>query len=424
MIDTVLDRTTSPSPQDFRNGEIHDWYRTVWGYSDHLVARLLEDFERPSMRVLDPFCGSGTTLVECMKHGIDSAGIDANPVSCLAAKVKTNWSLQPERLKSLLKTTRRAYERLAMNGAHRTDPTYQYLESSGMINRGWIGVTALRKVLALKAAIAYLPTNASYKQALQLALVDTLVFSASNVKFGPELYCGEPRRKAHVLEAFSERVLRMADDLLLARSGAAGTVKSRVIEGDARNATVFAEKLGAPFSHIITSPPYPAEHDYTRNSRLELALLESVCDVSSLQAIKRRMVRSHTKGIYVTDADGRLVANNKRLTELVACISERAAKKSHGFAKLYGRVTLEYFGGMVRHLRSIRGLLQRDAVLCYVVGDQSSYLQVPIPTAKILGELSEEHGYDVIEVRHWRDRITRSHVKVIVENILVMKKRG
>lgn len=39
--------------------------------------------------VLDPFVGSGTTLVECQKRGIQSVGIDLNPIACLIARVKT-----------------------------------------------------------------------------------------------------------------------------------------------------------------------------------------------------------------------------------------------------------------------------------------------------------------------------------------------
>src|SRR5437660_502917 len=39
--------------------------------------------------VLDPFCGSGTTLVECQRCGVPSFGIDLNPIACLMARVKT-----------------------------------------------------------------------------------------------------------------------------------------------------------------------------------------------------------------------------------------------------------------------------------------------------------------------------------------------
>ena len=39
--------------------------------------------------ILDPFCGSGTTLVEAQRHNIKSIGIDLNPIACLISKVKT-----------------------------------------------------------------------------------------------------------------------------------------------------------------------------------------------------------------------------------------------------------------------------------------------------------------------------------------------
>jgi tRNA G10 N-methylase Trm11 len=58
----------------------HDWYRFVLSFPPHLVRRYVERFKvGASMRVLDPFCGTGTTLVECKKQGIASIGLEANP---------------------------------------------------------------------------------------------------------------------------------------------------------------------------------------------------------------------------------------------------------------------------------------------------------------------------------------------------------
>lgn len=39
--------------------------------------------------VMDPFCGSGTTLVEAQNRGIPTIGVDLNPIACLMSKVKT-----------------------------------------------------------------------------------------------------------------------------------------------------------------------------------------------------------------------------------------------------------------------------------------------------------------------------------------------
>src|ERR1700722_3184293 len=83
-----------PLPQTFLNGEVHDWYRLVLGFSDHLVASLIQEFDLSAgSTVLDPFSGSGTTAVECKKRGINCVAVDANPVGCFASHVKTNWAL-------------------------------------------------------------------------------------------------------------------------------------------------------------------------------------------------------------------------------------------------------------------------------------------------------------------------------------------
>jgi DNA modification methylase len=73
---------------------IHDWYRFVLSYPPHLVRNYLKKFDINNRHcVLDPFCGTGTTLVECKKLGIPSVGIEANPVVHLMAETKTKWDV-------------------------------------------------------------------------------------------------------------------------------------------------------------------------------------------------------------------------------------------------------------------------------------------------------------------------------------------
>src|SRR5262249_22268001 len=77
----------------------HDWYRFVLSFPPHLVRAYLERFGLgPRQRVLDPFCGTGTTLVECKKLGIPSVGVEANPLAHFASRVKLDWSPDPQRL--------------------------------------------------------------------------------------------------------------------------------------------------------------------------------------------------------------------------------------------------------------------------------------------------------------------------------------
>jgi adenine-specific DNA methylase len=204
--------------------------------------------------------------------------------------------------------------------------------------------------------------------------------------------------------------------------------------GDSR--TLSAKLLlNAPlggFDAVITSPPYPTEHDYTRNSRLELAYLECVRDKTSLREVKRGMVRSHTKGIYNTDTDDMQVRDYERLQRIVRRIENKVARKiakkaasdksrDCGFERLYGKVTQEYFGGMRRHFRAVRPLLKVSARCAYIVGDQSSYFQVKIPTAELLGEIAITEGFEVTEIRKWRERWSTGTKRFLTEHILLLR---
>src|SRR6266480_2150907 len=72
---------------------VHDWYRFVLSFPPHLVRDYLSKFGiNKKQVVLDPFCGTGTTLVECKKLGLQSVGIEANPMAHFASRVKTDWS--------------------------------------------------------------------------------------------------------------------------------------------------------------------------------------------------------------------------------------------------------------------------------------------------------------------------------------------
>jgi hypothetical protein len=198
-----------------------------------------------------------------------------------------------------------------------------------------------------------------------------------------------------------------------------------VVLGDSRDTDNIVEQHSLnKFSAVICSPPYPTEHDYTRNSRLELAFLGSIQNRDDVRKIKKTMVRSHTKGIYIDDCDELLVHKYRSICKLADELSDRIKSKTHGFAQLYPSVVLNYFGGMKRHLESVKRVLRPEAQLAYLVGDQSSYLRVHIPTAAILAEIAVDLGYEITEIRHWRSRWSTTTSKEIDENILILKYSG
>ena len=405
------------------NGEIHGWYRSILGYPGQVVSNLLDEFV-PSEKsvVLDPFCGAGTTLVECMKRGVKTIGIDASPASCFVSRVKTTWSVDPCSLRGAINRVCESMPKwLRRNRILKSDPAYQYLQSAGMIARGWISESPLLKVLAIKTTIANLRACGDEKNALRLALLSELVYNASNVKFGPELFCGPTKPDVDVLHGFRMRAEKMADDLL--QVAELKSHQPNVILGDARQCDDALRAQGLNhITAVICSPPYPAEHDYTRNGRLELVLLEHVIDRESLRLIKRRMIRSHTKGIFKGDNDGSAVQSFPVIRRLVNEIQKRVRTKTHGFAELYPTVVSEYFGGMARHLRALHSQLKPRSICAYVVGDQASYLQTHIHTARILETIAKDSGYTSIGIRHLRSRWSTTTSRSIDENILLLRR--
>jgi hypothetical protein len=78
---------------------VHDWYRFVLSYPPHLVRDYLARFDGSSQKhLLDPFCGTGTTIVECKKLGIPSIGVEAHPLAHFASATKVDWDVDPAEL--------------------------------------------------------------------------------------------------------------------------------------------------------------------------------------------------------------------------------------------------------------------------------------------------------------------------------------
>ena len=78
----------------------HSWYRFVLSYPPHLVRKYAEEFDLgPSDLLFDPFCGTGTTLVEGKILGIPSLGSEAHPFTAMVSRVKCNWSLNPGQMR-------------------------------------------------------------------------------------------------------------------------------------------------------------------------------------------------------------------------------------------------------------------------------------------------------------------------------------
>jgi DNA modification methylase len=415
----------------------HDWYRFVLSFPPHLVRSYLERFGAgPHDRVLDPFCGTGTTLVECKKLGIPSVGIEANPMAFFASSVKTDWSISgPTLLNHARRIEAAARSALEAEGIQDGDDLPLFRRASRKTTRLRTLPPDAERLL-LRNSISPLPLHKTLvlleqieehrQQRLtaheKLALAKAVVSQISNLNFGPEVGIGPIKNDAPVLSRWLCEVQSIACDLHTLNSQQ--RTVAEVIFADARESNAYIRP--GSISFVLTSPPYPNEKDYTRTTRLESVLLGFVSNRGEMRALKERLIRSNTRGVYRHDRDDEYVSDMREIDEIANRIETRRIElgKTSGFERLYPRVTKLYFGGMARHLAELRHLLKPGARLAYVVGDQASYLRVMIRTGAILAEIAESLGYKVIEIELFRTRLATATKEQLREEVVLLEWPG
>jgi len=414
---------------------VHEWYRFVLSFPPHLVRDYLERFEITKKQlVLDPFCGTGTTLVECKKRGIPSVGIEANPMAHFASLVKTDWRPSPDALMrhankiadqalDQLRADGLEDEPLGWNSSDHGKPNLKRLpgDLEKLILTNSISPIPLHKTLVLRGCLDN-GSQTTTRAHLRLALARAIVGPIGNLHFGPEVGVGKPKPDVAAVAHWLTQVRAMTEDLRCAQGAAA--VPARVGQGDARTLDEHLERRS--IDAVITSPPYPNEKDYTRTTRLESVLLGMIRSKEDLRRLKKSLVRSNTRSVYKSDQDDTLVAKHSEIQRIAKAIESRRLElgKTSGFERLYPRVTKLYFGGMFRHLENLRPYLRPGALLAYVVGDQASYLRVMIRTGQLLADIAESLGYRVQSIDLFRTRLATATREQLREEVVVLQWPG
>jgi hypothetical protein len=426
-----------------RNGEanklapedrpIHDWYRFVLSFPPHLVRDYVRQFQlTPDDRVLDPFCGTATTLVEAKKLGVPSVGVEATPMGYLAGRTKINWRPNPDELRAHARAVAKASQAIfqaegisdAPDG-NRWPPDLRTLEAerASLLLKDSISPLPLHKTLTLLGVLDR-QADDRFMDHARLALAKALAGPVGNLHFGPEVGVGPAKIDASVVTPWLAGINRMASDLAEVSVRSHVTVPAQVFHADARDLQAVIEPRS--ISAVITSPPYPNEKDYSRTTRLESVLLGLVASKAELRQVKQGLVRSNTRSVYVSDTDDAWIADHPEIQRIAAEIEATriALGKTSGFERQYARVTRLYFGGMMRHLAMLRPLLRPGARLAYVVGDQASYLRVMIRTGQILADLAQSLGYELVRIDLFRTRLATATREQLREEVVVLRWPG
>ena len=232
---------------DFRNRKTHSEIEGLHPYPAKFITELpralLDILPVPEGTcVFDPFCGSGTTLVECQRLSLPSVGVDLNPIACLISRVKTQ-PLGPE-----LPAVAQGVVSDAMRMKSVNIPEIPNLDH-------WFTKPIQRALASLTATITDAPPE--YHDALRLAL-SSIIVRVSN-QDSDTRYAAVEKDITHndVFVGFQRSVLRI-NDVLTARSYPLS--ETRVLEAD--TLTLSNSQIAKKVGLVITSPPYPNAYEY------------------------------------------------------------------------------------------------------------------------------------------------------------------
>jgi hypothetical protein len=299
-LDLELSWSERELPERERTKHVHRLHPYLGKFIPQLVEVLLARYFRAGENVLDPFAGSGTTLVQALESGLDSTGVDVAAFNCLLMDVKTTV-YDPFLLEREL---RDAHARADERSPERPSP---YM-------RRWFASRAASELLAFRSLV----DDYEHADVLRVVLARAARSARRTTHFDLDFprtpqrkpyWCHKHRRECRPVATASQFLSRYTLDTLVrlkafARVRARGRTAS-VIHGDARSV-----EYPRRFDGIVTSPPYPGLIDYHEQHRYAYELL-GLDDLrkrelgAAMQGTSRDAIGSYCAGVTEVLANAR-----------------------------------------------------------------------------------------------------------------------
>lgn len=368
LVEKHLDWRWWVTPKPLAKQPIHRWYIFPHSFSSELVHELIEEWNlRPKDRILDPFAGAGTTILAGKEKGIPATGYDLSPLAVLAARAKiANYNLK--RLERGWETLKKALRPSRWNGASRSYPELVEDALPGKL---------LGAFDAIQGEIGQLPCSGKEKDFYRLALLTVLPKYSRAIATGGWLkWVDKGTKAASIPLTLTKRVEEMFSDLRESTSKENGLWQVRQV--DAR----WLPEKGPTYTAVITSPPYPNRHDYTRVFGVELMF--GFLDWEETRELRYQSFHSHPEA-----RPDRPKRNGYQIPKrLERAISQMRKENRDERIK---RMLEGYFLDMFLCLQEVRRVCKAGARAAFVVGN-AQYGGTVIPVDELTAEIGEQAG--------------------------------
>lgn len=351
----------------------HGFFKYPCKFIPQIPRWAILKYTRKGEYVLDPFAGSGTTLVEAILNQRNSLAVDFDKLSQLLCETKTN-TLSKNQLKVLRNIRLELFDKSDIGSNFAPD-----LHNTNH----WFSSQNIQNLMNLKNNINKIYSKTKDKKIHNFLLVcfaSIIKKTSYTDDTSPKPYVSKRIKKVPTtvrkafLKAFDTYISKL-EKYTNIKIG-----KSLILAEDARdiNSLEYRNKV----SLVITSPPYINAFDYVRSLRLENAWLGFYGD-TNIMSIKKRQIG--TENIPIKEYGSGLKNTNIRiLDDILKEITSRDKKRAY--------VVYKYFLDMENNFKEVKKLLKTGGHYIVVVGD-SKIRGINVSTKDILIEIAKNNGY-------------------------------
>jgi len=404
---TELEDMVNYSPR--ANAPIHNWFKYREGYSVDVIDNIISKEDR---KILDPFCGCGSTLLSSKKNGVPAIGIDINPVPAFVSNVKTrNYSNENlisinEALKTIILSKSNSEIPVPnlsiINTAFHPEILHYLLKLKYRINQ--ISDTKIRDFVLLGFLSIIESVSNTYKEGNGIKYRFTKRTKNGYIRIPLEKWYSEnlPSDKCEFVKSrLTNKINSMISDIQ--RTNYPKT-EIEVLKASSQNLSELVKRNSITL--CVFSPPYCNCFDYFEIFKLELWLGEFVRSREELRNVRKQSLRSNT------NADlQRPVKEFSFLEDFLELVDAENIWSKRILSVIRG-----YFTDMEAVLKGILESLTPGGRCVIIVGN-SAYGGVLIPTDILLAKISEQLGFIVEKITVARHLTTSSQQKKQLQDV-------